>query len=187
MQHSHILRATVCAACLLTGGAAFAQGAAGAQGANVAMQKGGFTPVALTHHAGHSFSSGRMRGNIGAHNIGGQNFNTAGNRNGARGGYGGGWGGGWGPGYAAGGAYPDGYGSDDPGYAYDHGYGDPGYAYDNGYPYDNGYGPGVYAQGEPGSYCQTPENSCGLDQPSLVGAACQCRNGFDQVPGTVQP
>ena len=163
MQYSNFLRAGVCAASLLLSGAAFAQG--------------GVTPVAFGGGGhgfgggGHGFSGGGMHANGG-----GARVHSAGNWHGGHG-YGG-----WGSGYAYG--YPD-YGYD-PDYAYD--YGD-GYPYDNGYAYDNGYdnGPGVYAQGQAGSYCQTPVNSCGLNQPSPVGGACQCRNGVDQEPGTVQP
>jgi hypothetical protein len=198
MQLSHILllRATACAACLLVGGAAFAQGAGSTQAASVGgMKMGAFTPVVFHTHAargvgaagnvggGRAFNAGRMNGNVGAHagnaaNI--RSFNNAGNWHGrgGRGGYGGGYGG-WGPGYAYGYPYDYGYDSDDSGYAYD--------GYDNGYAYDNGYGPDVYAQGEPGAYCQTPDTSCALDHPSVAGAPCQCRSGFDEEPGSAQP
>lgn len=166
MQHSHILRATACAACLLMGGAAFAQGAGGVQAAN----RGGFTPVVMQGQGmgrsgnirGHAFNSGRMNAGVGV-----RGFNSAGNWHG-RGwhGYGAGYGV-WGPGYAYG--YPSDYGYD---------YDKSGYAYDN--------GPYVYAQGESGAYCQTPEMSCALDHPSVAGAPCQCRSGIDQEPGTAQ-
>ncbi len=137
MQHSHVLRATACAACLLIGGAAFAQGVVHAHAAHVSGVKGGFSKVAV-HGA-----------------VGGRGFHG--------GGYHGGWGGG--PAFAYGWGYPYDYGYDYgyPGYAYDYGYPN-----DNGYGYDYGYAPRVYAQS--GTYCQTPENSCALDRPSVAGA-----------------
>lgn len=182
MQHSHALRAMVCAACLLLGRAAFAQGAGGAAGAHLGVVKtAGFTPIAFSGHGGrgggHGFGGGgrAMSANIG----GARNFSTAGNWHGGHWNQGGGWnGGGWG-----------GWGY--PGFAY--GYGYPDYAYDYpDYGYDYSYGPGVYgydqyAAGEMGSYCQTPVRSCSLTQPSAVGSACQCRNGIDWAAGTVQP
>lgn len=172
MQHSHLLRATACAACLLMGGGAFAQGAGGVQ----AAKKGGFTPVVMQGHGMgrsgdiHAFNSGRMNATVGV-----RGFNSAGNWQG-RGwhGYGTGYGV-WGAGYGY--PYDYGYNYDDSGYAYD--------GYDNGYAYDNG--PYVYAQGESGAYCQTPAGSCTLDRPSVAGAPCQCRSVVDQEPGTAQP
>ncbi len=179
MQHSHVLRATACVACLLIGGAACAQGAGGALGARAdSLKFGGFTPIALHGHGFgrmgggvggiggvHAFNAGRMGGNFNA----AHNFNTARAFNGAHD-----WHGRHGHGYGGyGGEYAYGWG-----YPYDYGY----------YPYDDyGYDYGPYAQGEYGSYCQTPVTSCGLSYPSVVGAACQCRNGIDQEPGTVQP
>jgi hypothetical protein len=178
MQHSHILRAAACAACLLMGGTAFAQGVGGAHATG-----GMGTPGPMGARAFHAGRMNAYAGNHAAGTIAGAHgFNSARNWHGRSGrgwyGYGGGQGG-WGPGYAYGYPYDYGYDSDDSGYAYD--------GYDNGYAYDNGYGPDVYAQGEPGAYCQTPEMSCALDHPSVAGAPCQCRSGFDQEPGSAQP
>jgi hypothetical protein len=71
MQHSRILRATACAACLFVGGAAFAQGAGSCQAANMGdMKMGGFTPVVLHAHAAGGVGAAR---NVG----GGRAFNAA--------------------------------------------------------------------------------------------------------------
>lgn len=158
MQPSRALIAAAC--CLLFGGTAFAQGG----GAN-----------AVPHNAGRMGGhASRINGNFNAARSGPRNFNTAGNWRGARGwpgrwagrpARGTGWGGtGWGSNYAWG--YPDEYGW---------AYGYPDYAYGYGYPY------------AAGGYCETPENSCPLDQPAAVGDSCMCENGIDQVPGAVEP
>jgi hypothetical protein len=121
----------------------------------------------VNHSAGKGqFSPVAFRGVGGFHGGGLAGFHGGGHWGGGRG-----WGS-WGPGYSYG--YPY--------YGYGYGYPDD-YAYD--YPYD--YGAGVYAEGAPGAYCQTPETSCELDHPAIAGQACQCREGIDQVPGTAQP
>jgi hypothetical protein len=174
MQHSRVLRATVCAACLLMGGAAFAQGA------NYSIPNAKFTRLALNGAAiggagglgaggiHGNFSTGGVRGNFSSGSV--HNNFAAGGLHGWHGarhhwahGYGGG-----GPDYAYGWGYP----------YYDYGWDYPDYAYDYGYPYD------TYAEG---AYCQTPENSCPLDHPAVAGEACQCRSGVDEVPGTTEP
>ncbi len=118
MQHC-VLRATACAACLLIGSAAFAQGA------NYSAPRA--TRVVMH---GAAIGGGGMGGG-GVHG----NFSGGGMRGWQGGGYGGY--GGWGPDYAYGWGYPD-Y---DYGWDYDY----PDYAYDYGYPYDT-YAEGAYCQ-----------------------------------------
>lgn len=174
MQH-YLLRATVCAACPLVGGAAFAQGVnySTPRATRVAVHGtaiggvGGMHGNAAAGAVYGNFSSG-VRGNASPGIRG--NFAINGMHGWRRHHWGHGYGGyGGGPGYAYG--YPDYY---DYGLDYD----DPGYAYDYGYPND------TYAEG---AYCQTPETSCPLDRPVVAGQACQCRNGVDEIPGIAQP
>ncbi len=180
MQHPRVLRATVCAACLLMGGAAFAQGAH--DSIPTARLTRVFAHGAAIGGVG-GMGGGGVRGNFAAGGVRG-NFSSGVRGNFAAGGMRGihsahGWNGHhWARGYG-------GYGGWGPDYAYDWGYpydewdyGYPDYAYDYGYPYD------TYAEG---AYCQTPETSCPLDHPALAGQACQCRNGVDEVPGTTEP
>ncbi|MGB7126060.1 MAG: hypothetical protein WBD42_04435 [Methylovirgula sp.] len=179
MQHSRVLRATVCTACLLIGGTAFAQGV------NYSTPRAGFTKVAAQGgvggiggggHGGFAggFHGGGMHGGRSVHGGFAGGFHGGGMHGGHN------WGGhgGWGPNYAFGWGYPYGYGGD-----YDY----PGdYADDYGYPYD------TYAEG---AYCQTPQTSCPLSHPAPAGAACSCDSGIspgssattDYQAGAVEP
>jgi hypothetical protein len=111
MRHPHVLRASVCAAVLLVGGAAFAQGA------NYSTPKAGFTQVAV--HGGGVGGGGFSGGGFHGGGFHGGGFHGGGGH--WAHGYGGGWGGG--PGYAYDWGYPDDYAYDydDPDYAYDYG------------------------------------------------------------------
>jgi hypothetical protein len=195
MQHSHLLRATVCAASLLLGGTAFAQGGGHGGGHGGGGHGGGFGG-GHSGGGGHGFNGGFA----GGHGSSARAFSSGGNGGWNRGGWNGGHGsgGGWGyPGYGYGYGYDNPY---DSAYGYD--YGDPDYAYsqpDNGYDSGYNYGPGVYSQqgyqnvapdngqqvGQLGDYCRSPVKSCQLYQPANAGADCSCRNGNTRAQGIV--